>query len=72
VLTDLGMPRTDGRQVAKAIKDEGVKTPVIMLTGWGDIMRAEGNHPENIDVVLSKPPQVSELLQTLTRLTARA
>jgi signal transduction histidine kinase/ActR/RegA family two-component response regulator len=71
VLTDLGMPRIDGRQVAKVIKEEGVKTPVIMLTGWGDIMRAEGNHPENIDMVLSKPPQVSELLLTLTRLTAR-
>jgi signal transduction histidine kinase/CheY-like chemotaxis protein len=70
VLTDLGMPKMDGRQVAKIIKEESHNTPVIMLTGWGDIMKVEGNHPEQIDIVLSKPPQVNELFMALRKLTS--
>ena len=72
VLTDLGMPKMDGRQVAKLIKAESSGTPVIMLTGWGDIMKVEGNHPELIDVVLSKPPQVNELFLAIRKLTANS
>jgi signal transduction histidine kinase/ActR/RegA family two-component response regulator len=71
VLTDLGMPQMDGRQVAMTVKRESVKTPVIMLTGWGGIMQAEGTHPENIDAVLSKPPQVNELIGALHKVTGR-
>src|SRR5437667_4686393 len=35
VITDLGMPYVDGRQVAGAIKVLSRTTPVILLTGWG-------------------------------------
>lgn len=72
VLTDLGMPKMDGRQVAKLIKAESSGTPIIMLTGWGDIMKVEGNHPDLIDVVLSKPPQVNELFMAIRKLTANS
>jgi CheY-like chemotaxis protein len=34
VITDLGMPQVDGRQVAAAVKAASPATPVIMLTGW--------------------------------------
>ena len=71
VLTDLGMPQMDGRQVAMNVKRESVTTPVIMLTGWGGIMQAENNHPENIDAVLSKPPQVNELIGALHKVTGK-
>jgi ActR/RegA family two-component response regulator len=56
--------------VAREIKRESSKTPVILLTGWGGIMQAEGNHPENIDVVLGKPPQVNELMAALQKVAA--
>src|SRR5579862_4293389 len=35
VITDLGMPQIDGRQVAASIKQASPDTPVILLTGWG-------------------------------------
>ena len=35
VVTDLGMPYVDGRQVAAAVKAASAATPVILLTGWG-------------------------------------
>jgi len=67
VITDLGMPEVDGRQVASAIKADSPGTPVIMLTGWGTMMKEEGDLPAQVDVVLSKPPRLQELCQLLAR-----
>ena len=67
VITDLGMPYLDGRQVAKALKQESPATPVIMLTGWGAFMKEDGNTPEQVDGVISKPPRSRELREALSR-----
>jgi len=67
VITDLGMPYIDGRQVAKAIKDMSPTTPVIMLTGWGQRLMAEGEIPPHVDCILNKPPKLRELRETITR-----
>ena len=67
VITDLGMPYLDGRQVAKALKRESPTTPVIMLTGWGAFMKEDGNTPEQVDGVISKPPRSRELREALSR-----
>jgi CheY-like chemotaxis protein/anti-sigma regulatory factor (Ser/Thr protein kinase) len=72
VITDLGMPYLDGRQVAKALKQESPTTPVVMLTGWGAFMKEDGTAPTQVDGVLSKPPRARELRETLCRLTATA
>jgi CheY-like chemotaxis protein len=65
VITDLGMPHCDGRQVASAIKDVSATTPVILLTGWGRTMVADGELPMHVDYVLAKPPKLAELRQAL-------
>jgi signal transduction histidine kinase/ActR/RegA family two-component response regulator/HAMP domain-containing protein len=69
VITDLGMPYMDGRQVAKVLKHESPETPVVMLTGWGAFMKEDGSGPTGVDALLSKPPRSKELRETLTRLT---
>jgi CheY-like chemotaxis protein len=58
----------DGRQVAAAIKAESPRTPVIMLTGWGERLIAEGSAPMYVDRVLSKPPRLTMLRQALGEL----
>jgi CheY-like chemotaxis protein len=65
VLTDLGMPRVDGRKVAAAIKQASPTTPIILLTGWGQRLLDEATLPENIDRVLSKPPRLNLLRAAL-------
>ncbi|HWW01052.1 MAG TPA: ATP-binding protein [Candidatus Acidoferrum sp.] len=70
VITDLGMPYVDGRQVAGLVKQESPTTPVIILTGWGALMREEGGQPAEVDGVLSKPPRSHELREMLCRLQA--
>jgi CheY-like chemotaxis protein len=68
VITDLGMPEMDGHHLARAIKAESPHTPVIMLTGWGTIMKAEGETAPEVDAVLSKPPRIQELNDLLHRI----
>jgi PAS domain S-box-containing protein len=67
VITDLGMPTVDGRKVASAIKAMSPSTPVILLTGWGQRLVAEGDVPPHVDYVLSKPPKLSQLHDALAR-----
>jgi PAS domain S-box-containing protein len=65
VITDLGMPRVDGRRVASFVKSASESTPVILLTGWGQRLMAEGDVPPHVDCVLSKPPKLRDLREAL-------
>jgi signal transduction histidine kinase/ActR/RegA family two-component response regulator len=67
VVTDLGMPFVDGRQVASAVKAMSPNTSVIMITGWGQRIVAEGDIPAHVDLVLSKPPKLRDLREALAR-----
>jgi CheY-like chemotaxis protein len=67
VITDLGMPHVDGRKLAAAVKAASPATPVIMLTGWGHRLVAEGDVPEQVDQLLSKPPKLADLRKALAR-----
>lgn len=71
VITDLGMPRVDGRRVAAAVKAAAPTTPVIMLTGWGQRLQDEEQLPPNVDRLLSKPPKLHEIRTVLLHLTAQ-
>jgi len=66
VITDLGMPHVDGRRVASFVKGASDSTPVILLTGWGQRLLAEGEVPPDVDRVLSKPPKLRDLREALT------
>jgi signal transduction histidine kinase/PAS domain-containing protein/CheY-like chemotaxis protein len=72
VITDLGMPYVDGRKVASAIKTDSPSTPVILLTGWGQRLIAEGDIPPHVDRVLNKPPKLRELRAALADLAGSA
>ena len=69
VITDLGMPDIDGHQVARGVKALKPNTPVIMMTGWGNLMNDAGEKSPVADAVLGKPPKLEELVATLQRLT---
>jgi signal transduction histidine kinase/ActR/RegA family two-component response regulator len=72
VITDLGMPDVNGRQVAEKIKADSPKTPVIMLTGWGTMLEERGEGVAKVDAVLSKPPRVGELIEAITKVTGQS
>jgi CheY-like chemotaxis protein len=71
IITDMGMPDIDGRQVARTIKAECPTMPVIMLTGWGRHLLEDGDNSPGVDIVVSKPPQIRELNELLLQTAAR-
>jgi signal transduction histidine kinase/ActR/RegA family two-component response regulator len=72
VITDLGMPDMDGYHVARAIKAASPRTPILMLTGWGTMIKADGETAPEVDAVLSKPPRLRELSSLLQRLAGKS
>jgi signal transduction histidine kinase len=69
VITDLGMPYVDGRQVVDSVRATAPRTPIILLTGWGQ-RPADNEQPPRADRLLSKPPRLRELRTALSELTA--
>jgi len=69
VITDLGMPHMDGREVAMALKGENPRIPVFMLTGWGDFMKEDSDQP--VDAILAKPPRIQEIRSLLREVTPK-
>jgi PAS domain S-box-containing protein len=67
VITDLGMPYIDGRKVSGTVKTAAPETVVLLLTGWGQRLVADGDIPPHVDRVLSKPPKLRELREALAQ-----
>jgi CheY-like chemotaxis protein/anti-sigma regulatory factor (Ser/Thr protein kinase) len=72
VFTDLGMPYVDGRTVASTVKKAAPGTLVVLLTGWGQRLLADGDIPAHVDRVLGKPPKLRELREALARGSTRS
>jgi len=72
VVTDRAMPEMGGDQVAATIEREKPDTPVIMLTGFGDLMTAKGEHPVGVDAIVSKPVTLAALSEAIWNVTAKA
>ncbi len=68
VITDLGMPDIDGHHVARTIKAESPNTLIIMMTGWGAIMKEDGEKAPEVNAVVGKPPNMQELNDLLLRM----
>jgi signal transduction histidine kinase len=71
VITDLGMPYVDGRQVVASVRAMSPGTPIILLTGWGQHLANEQDKPPQADRLLGKPPRIRELRSALAELTGR-
>ncbi|OGG46231.1 MAG: hypothetical protein A3F84_28745 [Candidatus Handelsmanbacteria bacterium RIFCSPLOWO2_12_FULL_64_10] len=70
VLTDRAMPRMNGDQLAAAVKAASPQTPVILLTGFGDLMEPLGDRPAGVDLVLSKPVGLRALREGVVQAAA--
>ncbi|HQT38982.1 MAG TPA: response regulator transcription factor [Acidocella sp.] len=65
ILLDVGLPDGDGRDFCKSLRNQGIKVPIIMLTGSaeeGDIVRGLDSGANDY---LAKPFRVNELLARL-------
>jgi nitrogen fixation negative regulator NifL len=67
VILDRAMPGLSGDQTALAIKELKPELPVILLTGFGNMMQAAGETPPGIDLVLGKPVTIAGLRSALAQ-----
>lgn len=67
VITDRAMPKLNGDGLASAIKELHPTIPIILLTGFGEFMQANGEVPKGVDCVMSKPFTLTTLQQTIAQ-----
>lgn len=68
VVTDLGMPDVDGRQVIRSVKVISPGTPVIVVTGWADLIEPGDLLLEQAEGILKKPLSLCQLQKVLERI----
>ena len=67
VLLDIKMPRVDGFEVLRFIKQRYPTTKVIMLTGFADLKNAIESKKLGAEDFVSKPYDLVDLLTTIER-----
>ncbi|MBI3970315.1 MAG: response regulator [Chloroflexi bacterium] len=68
LITDRAMPVMSGDQLAAALMRRAPGLPIILLTGFGELMASAGEHPPGVACVVGKPVA----LRTLRLAVARA
>jgi CheY-like chemotaxis protein len=69
VITDRAMPEVGGDQLAAMVKEASPNTPVVLLTGFGDLMNAAGEKPDGVDLVVKKPIRLATLREVLAKMS---
>jgi len=65
VLCDIKMPKMDGVEVLEAVKSIKPETPMIMISGHGDLDTAVNTMRLGAFDYISKPPDLNRLLNTV-------
>lgn len=71
LITDQSMPGMNGEQLAAECKRLYPDMPVILLTGFGEEMKAVGTLPEGISMIVPKPVSGADLRKALYEVCGR-
>lgn len=71
VVTDLSMPECSGLDVTRAVKRLRPGTPVVMITGWGDVVHPDRLQESGVDLMLVKPFKMDRVLGIVDDALAR-
>jgi signal transduction histidine kinase len=66
VVVDRAMSDMNGEQVATAIRSADPNMPIVMLTGFGAMMRDVNEKPTAVDLVVGKPVTIDGLRAAVT------
>ena len=70
VLTDRAMPEMGGDQLINKINSIAPDKPIILVTGFGDMMAAAEEVPVGVMSILTKPLQYQQLREVLSQICA--
>ena len=66
VVVDRAMPNMSGDQVATFIRSIDPNVPIIMLTGFGAMMKDADEKPTAVDLIVGKPVTIDDLRAAIT------
>lgn len=72
ILLDVMLPRRDGFEVARTVRQQGVQTPILMLTARTQVVDRVVGLKLGADDYLTKPFEMAELLARIEALLRRA
>jgi CheY-like chemotaxis protein len=68
IISDLEMPKMDGMEFTKWVKEHNPKFPVVIITGHASNFSPKEIIDVNVDAFLHKPFQKDDLLEIIERL----
>lgn len=72
IVLDLGLPKLDGLTVLKGIRDEGISTPIIILSARNSLSQRLDGLNAGADDYLTKPFEMAELITRIRVLIRRS
>jgi CheY-like chemotaxis protein len=63
VFTDIGMPGMSGWELARAIRQRDSRTPIAVITGWGEAVGSTEQKEAQVDWVVAKPFTTSRIIE---------
>ncbi|MBM3935322.1 MAG: response regulator [SAR202 cluster bacterium] len=69
VITDMGMSELSGDELASAIKQIDPNQPIVMITGFGEMLQAVTQRPTQADLVVPKPFTLAQLREAMWKVT---
>ena len=72
IILDVMLPGMDGFEILRTLREDKIRTPVLMLTARGSLEDRVRGLESGADYYLPKPFQMAELLARLRSLTRRA
>ncbi len=71
VMADRAMPQMNGDQLAAAVKQLSPDMPVILVTGFGDMIKSNGEKAVGVDLVVPKPFTQAALREAVLKVSAQ-
>ncbi|MGA0558215.1 response regulator [Larkinella sp. VNQ87] len=71
IVLDVNVPKMNGYDLAKSLRQENIKTPILMLTAMGSLDNKVAGFEAGADDYLVKPFEFRELLARLRALSKR-
>ena len=68
VVTDLSLPKMDGLDFARAIKERAPTQPIILITAYAESMGGESKRLQNVDALMGKPFSLQQLQEALQKI----
>ncbi|MGI8898771.1 MAG: hybrid sensor histidine kinase/response regulator [Pyrinomonadaceae bacterium] len=71
VFTDVGMPGMSGWELASTIRQQSQKTPIAVVTGWGEAVGSNEQKEAGVDWVIAKPFTAERIFELVREIAAQ-